>query len=159
MNKHLLRENLRPGDLRDTIDALIEIDRHTPKVDDNSETVVVCFKAMTLDAATDLGAFVEWGTKNIKDVEVSEASDKDGKFHVYVEMSRLPGLGQKIIDLIKDVEHVTEPQQWKFVAMDGLRRDFTLPNLNHSIIQDPKIYNLPPESRAYYQRMKNLTKY
>ena len=159
MPKRILRENLRPGDLKDTIDALIEIDRYTPKIDDNSETVVVCFKSEFNLAAEDLGAFIEWGTKNIKDVEVSNASDKDGKYHVYVEMTRLPGLGQKILDLTADIEHLTGLQDWKFVGMDGLRRDLTLANLNYYVIQDPKIYNLPPESRAYYQRMKTLTKY
>jgi hypothetical protein len=158
-NKLLLRENLRPGDLRDTIDPLIEIDRHKPKVDDNSETVVICFKAINSGAAEDLGAFIEWGTKSVNDVEVSDSSDKNGKFHVYIEMRRIPGLSQKIIDLVRDIEMITEKQEWKFTAMDGLRRDFTLPNLNYAIIQDPKIYSLPPESRAYYQRMKNLTKY
>lgn len=159
MSKLLLRENLRPGDLVDTINELIEIDRHTPKVDDNSETVVLCFKANTIESATDLGAYIEWGTKNVKDVEVSEASDKDGKFHVYVEMTRLPGFGQKVVDLIRDIQHITTEQQWKFVAMDGLRRDLTLANINYAVIQDPKIYRLPADSRSYYQRMKNLTNY
>lgn len=159
MSKLLLRENLRPGDLVDTIDALLEIDRHTPKIDDNSETVVICFKANTIESATDLGAYIEWGTKNIKDIEVSEASDKDGKFHVYVEMTRLPGFGQKVMDLVGDIEHITNSQQWKFVAMDGLRRDLTLANINYAVIQDPKIYRLPADSRSYYQRMKNLTNY
>ncbi len=159
MSKLLLRENLRPGDLRDTVDALIEIDRHKPKIDDNSETVVVCLKANNATAASDLGAFIEWGTKSVNDVEVSDASDKEGKFHVYVEMTRIPGLSKKIIDLIKDIEIITDKVEWKFIAMDGLRRDFSLANLNYAIIQDPKIYSLPPESRAYYQRMKNLTQY
>lgn len=159
MSKLQLRENLMPGDLRDTIDELIEIDRHKPKLGDNSETVVLCFKCSTQQVSMDLGAFIEWGTKNINDVEVSEASDKDGKFHVYVELSRMPGLAQKILGIIKDCEHVTDAQDWKFVAMDGQRRDLTLDNLNYAIIQDPKIYNLPPESRAYYQRMKTLTQY
>lgn len=159
MNNKLLRESLRAGDLKDTVDSLIEIDRHRPKVDNNSETVVVCFKCTNTGAAEDLGAFIEWGTKSVNDVEVSDASDKDGKFHVYVEMRRIPGLSDKIISLIKDIEMITEKQEWKFTAMDGLRRDFTLANLNYAIIQDPKIYSLPPESRAYYQRMKNLTKY
>ena len=43
--------------------------------------------------------------------------------------------------------------------MDGTRRDLTIDNLNFAIVQDPKIYNLPSDSRAYYQRMKNLTNY
>lgn len=159
MNKLPLRENLNPGDLRDTVDELIEIDRHKPKLGDNSETVVVCFKCATQAVAQDLGAYIEWSTEKVNDVEVSEASDKDGKFHVYVELTRMPGLGQKILNLVKDCEHVTEAQAWKFVGMDGQRRDLTLPQLNYAIIQDPKIYDLPPESRAYYQRMKNLTQY
>lgn len=159
MSKLVLRENLRPGDLRDTVDPLLEIDRHSPKLDDNSETVVVCFKTAFKDAANDLGAFIEWGTKNIKEVEVSNASDKNGKYHVYVELTRIPGLSKTILDLVKDIQHITEEQEWKFVGMDGLRRDLTLANLNYAIIQDPKIYRLPPESRSYYQRIKQLTSY
>lgn len=159
MNKPALNENLNPGDLRDTVDEMIEVDRHKPKLGDNSETVVICFKCSTQTAAMDLGAFIEWGANRVTDVEVSEASDKNGRFHVYVELPRMPGLSQKILDIVKDCEHVTGSQDWKFVGMDGQRRDLTLPQLNFAVIQDPKIYNLPPESRAYYQRMKNLTRY
>lgn len=159
MNKSHLLENLNPGDLRDAVDELIEIDRHKPKLGDNSETVVICFKCSTQKVAMDLGAFIEWSSDRVNDVEVSEASDKEGRFHVYVEIARMPGLAQKILDIVQDCEHVTEKQDWKFVAMDGQRRDLTLPHLNFAVIQDPKIYNLPPESRAYYQRMKTLTQY
>lgn len=159
MSKYLLRENLRPGDLVDTIDELIEIDRHKPKLGTDAETVVVAFKASTQAAATDLGAYLEWGTKGINDVEVSEASDKDGKFHVYIELTRIPGLSQKIMDIAQDILHVTGPMTWKFVGMDGQRRDLTLANINYHVIQDAKIYALPPDSRAYYQRMKHLTGY
>lgn len=159
MSKYLLRENLRPGDLVDTVDSLIEIDRHKPKLGTDAETVVVAFKCSTLEAATDLGAFLEWGTKGINDVEVSEASDRDGKFHVYIELTRIPGMGNKIVDIVKDIEHVTGKMDWKFVGMDGQRRDLTVPNLNYHVIQDPKIYALPADSRSYYQRIRQLTKY
>ncbi len=159
MAKYLLRENLRPGDLVDTVDSLIEIDRYKPKLGDDADTVVVAFKATTQEAATDLGAYLEWGTKGINDVEVSEASDRDGRFHVYIELTRIPGLNQKILDITQDILHVTGPVEWKFVGMDGQRRDLTLSNLNYHVIQDPKIYALPPESRSYYQRLRHLTKY
>jgi hypothetical protein len=102
---------------------------------------------------------LEWSGAKIEDVEVSDASDADGKYHVYIELKRLPGINQKIIDIVEDVEHATESQQWKFVGMDGQRNDLTLGNLNAKIIQDAKLYSLPEESRQWYLRMKNLTKY
>ena len=157
--KYTLRESLRAGDLRNTINELIEIDRYKPKLGSEADTVVVCFKADTDSAATDLGAYLEWSAAGIEDVEVSDASDKDGKFHVYIELKRLPGLCQKIIDIVRDTEHATEVMNWKFVGMDGMRREFDLGNLNQVIVQDPKMYDLPPESREWYLRMKNLTKY
>jgi hypothetical protein len=157
--KYILRESLRAGDLRDTVNELIEIDRYKPKLGTEAETVVVCFKADTLDAATDLGAYLEWSAAGIEDVEVSDASDKDGKFHVYIEVKRLPGLCQKLVDIVRDIEHATDVMNWKFVAMDGKRREFDLGNLSEVVIQDPKLYDLPPESRDWYMRMKNLTKY
>ena len=157
--KYLLKESLRAGDLRDTIAALIEIDRYKPKLGTESDTVVLCFKADSVDSATDLGAFLEWSASGIEDVEVSDAGDKEGKFHVYCEIQRLPGINQKILDIVKDAEHTTGPQDWKFVAMDGRRSDLTLGELNATIIQDPKLYDLPPESRDWYLRMKNLTTY
>jgi hypothetical protein len=157
--KYVLRESLRAGDLRDTVDELIEIDRYKPKLGSEADTVVVCFKADTNDVAVDLGAYLEWSAAGIEDVEVSDASDKDGKFHVYIEVKRLPGLCQKLVDIVRDVEHATDVMNWKFVAMDGKRREFDLGNLSEVVIQDSKLYDLPPESREYYMRMKNLTKY
>lgn len=157
--KYVLRESLRAGDLRDTVDELIEIDRYKPKLGSEADTVVVCFKADTSEVAVDLGAYLEWSAAGIEDVEVSDASDKDGKFHVYIEVKRLPGLCQKLVDIVRDVEHATDVMNWKFVAMDGKRREFDLGNLSEVVIQDPKLYDLPPESRDWYMRMKNLTKY
>jgi len=159
IKKYKLKESLRSGDLRDTIDSLIEIDRYKPKIGDDADTVVVALKANTKDAAGDLGAYLEWSSQKIEDVEVSDASDKDGKFHVYIEIKRMPGINEKIIEIIKDVEHATGKLEWKFVGMDGLRKDLDIGNLNQEIVQDPKMYALPPESRAYYLRMKNLTNY
>jgi nitrate reductase NapAB chaperone NapD len=157
--KYKLNESLREGDLRDVVDSLLEIDRYKPKLGDEADTVVVTFKADTQEVATDLGAYLEWSAKEIDDVEVSNASDKDGKFHVYIELKRLPGLNEKIIEIVKDVEHATGEQDWKFVGMDGLRKPLDLGTLNQTIIQDAKLYSLPPESREYYLRMRNLTKY
>lgn len=157
--KYKLNESLREGDLRDTVDSLLEIDRYKPKIGDDADTVVVAFKANTKDAAVDLGAYLEWSSQKIEDVEVSDASDKDGKFHVYIEIKRMPGLNEKIVNIVKDVEHATGEQEWKFVGMDGFRKELDITNLNQEIVQDPKLYALPPESREYYLRMKNLTKY
>jgi len=159
IKKYKLKESLLPGDLRDTIDSLIEIDRYKPKIGTDADTVVVAFKANTKDAAVDLGAYLEWSSQKIEDVEVSDASDKDGKFHVYLEIKRMPGINEKIIEIIKDAEHAIGKLEWKFVGMDGLRKDLDIGNLNQEIVQDPKMYALPPESRAYYLRMKNLTNY
>mgnify|MGYP001194854831 CR=1 FL=1 len=156
---YTLRENLRPGDLKDLIDPMIAIDRHVPKLGSNADTIVIAFKCESKLSAQDLGEFLEWSTNNILDVEVSESSDKQGKFLVYCEVTRIPGVTQKILDIVKDCEHITNKQEWKFIGMDGSRRDLTIDNLNFSIVQDPKIYSLPADSRAYYQRMKNLTNY
>jgi hypothetical protein len=157
--KYQLNESLRPGDLRDVVIPLIEIDRYKPKLGTEADTVVVCFKCDTADAAVDLGAYLEWSASGIEDVEVSAAVDKDGKFHVYAEVMRLPGINEKLMAIIADVQHATGPQEWKFVGMDGRRTDLTLGELNATIIQDPKLYDLPPESRDWYLRMKNLTTY
>jgi len=158
-HKYQLKESLREGDLRDTINPLIEIDRYKPKLGAEADTIVVCFKASTDTSAKDLGAYLEWSGAGIDDVEVSDASDKDGKFHVYIELKRLPGVCEKILTIVEDVEHATGSQQWKFVGMDGKRADLTIGELSARIIQDPQLYALPPESREYYTRMKNLTKY
>lgn len=157
--RYKLRESLRQEDLADMVSELIEIDRYKPKLGPEENTVVICFKAATSDSAGDLGGFLEWSSAGIEDVEVSDASDKDGKFHVYIEIKRLPGIAQKVLDIVQDVEKATGSQQWKFVGMEGYRKDLTLGNLNSTIIQDPKLYLLPKESREYYIRMKNLTSY
>lgn len=150
---------MRANDLVDMVDDLIEIDRYKPKLGADSEIIVVALKANSLLAAKDLGSFLEWSRINIEDVEVSDASDVNGKFHVYLELKRLPGLVQKIIEIIQDVEHITGSQQWKFVSLDGTRNDLSIGELNVKVVQDPRLYDIPPESRSWYLRMKHLTSY
>ena len=157
--KYKLNESLRAGDLRDTVDELLEIDRYKSKMGDDANTIVVAFKANSQDAAIDLGAYLEWSSIGIQDVEVSDASDKDGKFHVYIELQRLPGVCDKIVKIVEDIENATEKQDWKFVAMDGQRNELSIGELSAKIVQDPKLYALPEESRDWYLRMKNLTQY
>lgn len=159
IKKYNLNENLRPGDLRGTIDGLIEIDRYKSKLGSDSNTIVVAFKAHSQDAANDLGAYLEWSLENIQDVEVSDASDKDGKFHVYIELQRLPGVCDKIVKIVDDIENATEKQDWKFVGMDGHRNELNIGSLSSKVVQDPKLYELPIDSRDWYLRMKNLTQY
>jgi hypothetical protein len=160
VKKYQLNENLRINELIDLVNPLVEIDRYKPKIGNDADTVVVAFKVDSFDAATDLSAYLEWSPSNsISDVEVSDASDNDGKFHVYIELKRLPGLNNNIITIIKDIEHVTGPQEWKFIGMDGKREDLDINSLNYKIIQNPKLYALPPDSRDWYMRIKTLTKY
>ena len=101
---YTLRENLRPGDLKDLIDPLVSVDRHVPKLGSNADTIVLAFKCESKLSAQDLGEFLEWSTNNILDVEVSESSDKQGKFLVYCEVTRIPGVTQKLLDIVKEIE-------------------------------------------------------
>jgi len=113
MFKKSLLEDLKAGDLEDTVRPVVEIDTFYPKIDDNN--IVVAFFVDEEDPAYDLSRFIEFSSKTVLDTEVSPGPDANGNYIVFVEfMPR--DIAKKVYRMLKAVSYLTGIKEWKYKA-------------------------------------------
>ena len=114
-----LDEGLRENDLDDLVLSTITIDDFEPKSGSEEEVVVVTFRAKDDEPANDLASFIEKGTHDILDTEVSPSVDDDGNYLVFVEMKREADLFENVKKLIGDVMRLVNIDTWQFQFHKG----------------------------------------
>ena len=107
---------LKHGDLVGTIEPLISIDEFEPKAGDEKDVIVVAFYFKDEEPAQDLNTFIQRGIIDNLDVEVSPNTDEEGRYLVFVEMTREEGFPEKFDALVKDVQNLTGKVDWKIKA-------------------------------------------
>ena len=105
-------EGLRPGDLEDLVLPEITVDDFEPKSGSPENVVVVSFYVKDLEPAQDLASFIERGSHNILDTEVSPAPDEDGNYLVFVEMHRDETLTASFMKILEDIKKVVSIDKW-----------------------------------------------
>lgn len=104
--------------MRGLVLEIISIDQFEPKVGDDEDTVVVAFSINNNEqAAKDLSNFLETGTTELLDVDVSPAPDEKGYYKVFVEFERNPKLYDKIDSILTDVDKIIDRESdWTYTA-------------------------------------------
>ena len=124
--------SLKHKDLINTILPIISIDEFEPKAGKTAEVIVVAFYLDEKDPADDLNTFIQRGSIDTIDVDVSPNTDDDGKYLVFVEMNRDSSFPSKFSALIKDIENISGKLDWKVRTYLSDEKEFTL--------DDPKLY-------------------
>lgn len=134
--------SLKNGDLAGTILPEISIDEFEPKAGKDLDVIVVAFYLTDEGPAEDLNTFIQRGFIDTLDVEVSPNTDEEGRYLVFVEMSRDDSFPNKFQALIKDVENLTGSQDWKVKTYfsDGQEFAFNDPELFNYVIIEPSDY-------------------
>jgi len=134
--------SLKNGDLAGTILPEISIDEFEPKAGENLEVIVVAFYLTDEGPAEDLNTFIQRGFIDTLDVEVSPNTDEEGRYLVFVEMSRDDSFPNKFQALVKDVGNVAGELDWKVKTYfsDGQAFAFNDPALYNYVIIDPSQY-------------------
>jgi len=109
-----LDEGLRENDLDDLVLPTITIDDFEPKSGDDDEVVVVTFRAKDDEPANDLASFIEKGSHDILDTEVSPSVDEDGNYLIFVEIRRSDSLFDTVKGIVKDVTRLVNIEKWQF---------------------------------------------
>jgi hypothetical protein len=124
--------SLKNGDLAGTILSTVSIDEFEPKAGDTKEVIVVAFYLNDQEPAEDLNTFIQRGFIDTLDVEVSPNTDEEGRYLVFVEMSRDDTFPNKFQALLKDVNNVAGDMEWE-----------VKPYLSEHSYQanDPELYN------------------
>ena len=134
--------SLKNGDLAGTVLPDVSIDEFEPKAGGDLEVIVVAFYLTDEAPAADLNTFIQRGFIDTLDVEVSPNTDEEGRYLVFVEMSRDDTFPNKFQALLKDVGNLTGDMDWKIKTYFSDDRVFAFndPELYNFIIIDPEQY-------------------
>jgi hypothetical protein len=132
--------SLKNEDLKGTILPAVSIDEFEPKSGDNDSIIVVAFYLTDKDPADDLNTFIQRGVVDVLDTEVSPNTDDDGRYLVFVEMSRDESFPEKFKALLRDVKNVAGKTDWKVrtYLSDGNEFSPEDPELYSHVIVDPE---------------------
>ena len=134
--------SLKNGDLAGTILPDVSIDAFQPKAGDEKDVIVVAFYLNDQDPAEDLNTFIQRGYIDTLDVEVSPSTDEEGRYLVFVEMSRDDTFPNKFQALLKDVGNLAGEMDWKVTTYfsDGRSFAYNDPELFNYVIIEPEDY-------------------
>lgn len=110
-SQHQLNEGLEQGDLKYVIHSELHIDEFKSKLGDDKDVIVVSFKVDNKEPANDLVAFIEKGYDWVLDADVSSGEMDDGSYIVFIEIDREPEAVDNLVELISDLENLTEYKQ------------------------------------------------
>jgi len=156
-----LTEAIETQDLVDRIDPTVHFDEYVPKMGDEDGIVVATFKVFGKAPSVDLENFMEKGYNWIIDAETSPGEVGDDKYLVFVEAERRTHFPEKFIELIKDLENITniKRDQWRMTyfvtAKSNPEHPLTQGNMATHIPLSPKAYRLMKRGQETMESMLN----
>ena len=107
-NKTILNEGLEYHDLVGQMLPIVSVDEYAAHMGEDSEIVTLAFTVKSEAAGNDLVDWFERGYDWVLDAQVSEGEVKPGQYLVFVEMNRRTSVPKRIIELIDDLETLTD---------------------------------------------------
>ena len=116
----ILNEGLDYHDLEGQMDPTVTVDEYSAHMGKDSEIVTLAFVTHSEAAGNDLADWFERGYDYVLDAEVSEGEVSPGKYLVFVEMNRRSTVPERIIELITDLETLTDLplKDWTIIIDD-----------------------------------------
>lgn len=130
---NIIKEGLRPNDLKYLVSNYISIDQYTSKLDDDN--ITVAFFCNEKEVAEDLRDFIEKIYYiEIRDIEISDSLTEDNKYILFVEFERNITFPKLLMDMIDSINNVSNNDNWKFKTF-GMndKADLSLDNLNEYV--------------------------
>ena len=116
MNK-ILTEGFDYKDLEGQLDPTITVDEYAANMGDDDEIVTLAFTVKGQQAAEDMVDWFERGYDYVLDAEVSDGQVSKGKYLVFVEMNRRTTVPERIVEMIEDLETLTQLQLDKWTII------------------------------------------
>lgn len=155
----LLREGLRPNDLEDMIFDRFEIDAFQSKMGDDKDVCVLSFRAKERNPARDMMEFIEKGYNYVLDSDVSAGEDREGFYHVFVELPRTRNLPKQIEEIVDGVRRLTNIAEWKFKYYRSHKaHDLSEENISSVVPMTPGDYEMMMENIRVESIQKFFTK-
>jgi hypothetical protein len=152
--------SLKNGDLEGNIMPDVSIDEFEPKAGDEKDVIVVAFHLKDQEPADDLNTFIQRGAIDTLDVEVSPNTDDQGRYLVFVEMSRDDTFPNKFQALLKDVSNLAGKMPWEVTTYLADDRVFAFndPELFNYLILQPDEY-VPKEDFKMKDMKESITQF
>jgi hypothetical protein len=156
MSRYKISEGLEAGALDYLIKPLISIDEFESKISDK-RVIVVGFYVDESDPARDLSHFIDRSNLAILDSEVSPAPTPDGYYVVFVEIQRDASFVKTLIDLVDEIENLTNVTTWYFQSPKHHDpKKLTADNIKSSIVLDQdEIVDLPDDEEISKDNAKS----
>ncbi len=165
MTKSNITEGLTNDEMKGLVLSIISIDQFEPKVGSEEETVVVAFSVNNNEqAAKDLSNFLETGTVELLDVDVSPAPDEKSHYKVFVEFSRNDELYEKTAAMLSDIDKlIGRTTDWQYTAYKLPEpRKFDQERFERDVTTSPEEYTAKykkTEADEIAERMKFMIGY
>jgi hypothetical protein len=108
MTRRIINEGLDYLDMVDQIEPTVSVDEYAAKMGKDSDIVTLAFVVKSEAAGNDLVDWFERGYDWILDSSLSEGELSPGKYLVFVEMKRRTKVPERIVELIDDLETLTD---------------------------------------------------
>jgi len=141
MTKRIINEGLDYLDMVDQIEPKVSVDEYAAKMGKDSDIVTLAFIVNSEAAGNDLVDWFERGYDWILDASLSEGELSPGKYLVFVEMKRRTKVPERIVELVDDLETLTEltPEDWT-ISVDEQEHDADVEALKQVIPISPHEY-------------------
>ena len=107
MTRRIINEGLDYLDMVDQIEPTVSVDEYSAKMGKDSDIVTLAFTVKSEAAGNDLVDWFERGYDWVLDASLSEGELSPGKYLVFVEMKRRTKVPERIVELIEDLETLT----------------------------------------------------
>ena len=155
--KKNLTESLDYLDFENQIEPSITIDEYAATMGKDSEIVTVGFTVNSEEVGNDLVDWLERGYNFVLDAQVSDGELPNGKYIVFVELSRRTKTPERIIELLDDLKTLTglEVKDWT-VQIDDEEYDATEEIIKQKVTISPKEYRDIEEQDAELNEMRTI---
>jgi hypothetical protein len=136
-----LVENLDYHDMVGQLIPTLSIDEYEAKAGSNDEIITLAFKVVGKSASSDLVDWFERGYDWVLDAQVSDGEYTAGKYLVFVEIERRSKAVERIIELIDDLETLTNMSlaDWT-ITVDGKEHGADIAELKGLFELSPHAY-------------------
>lgn len=156
MTRRIINEGLDYLDMVDQIEPTVSVDEYSAKMGKDSDIVTLAFIVKSEAAGNDLVDWFERGYDWILDASISEGELSPGKYLVFVEMKRRTKVPERIVELIDDLETLTDLKatEWT-VNIDEEEYDADEDLLKQKITISPHEYREENEDETELNEMRH----
>ena len=116
----ILNDGLDYHDLEGQLLPVVTVDEYAAHMGKDSEIVTLAFTIKSEAAGNDLVDWFERGYDWVLDAQLSEGEIKPGQYLVFVEMNRRSAVPARIVELLHDLETLTDMpvKDWTIIVDD-----------------------------------------